>query len=249
MNALTHTAADPSGGIRFNYALLDPAIAAAVQDTAQRIRAVVARSFVEIGQDLMQVKDALPHGRFTTWAQAELGMTQRTAENYMQAARFLDGKPETISHLPQGILYKLAAPTAPTDLVDKVVAAAASGDPLPAATVKRELDEAHNRALHLELERKAARNPSLTREQLAERKRRRDARLDKEELKRRAVEEAHMGRLRPLAERIATLGAAAVAALSEVYHNWTAQSVLRRLLDEMVSGSAQSAAPAREPMQ
>ncbi len=62
-------------------------------------------------------------------------MTARTAQNLMAAAGFVEGKPESVSFLPAAILYKLAAPSAPPDLVQDVVEAATAEAPLDAQTI------------------------------------------------------------------------------------------------------------------
>ncbi len=51
-------------------------------------------------------------------------MTLRTAQNYMQAARFLDGKPETSSHMRRAILYRLPGSDVATQRACKQVATA-----------------------------------------------------------------------------------------------------------------------------
>src|SRR4051812_12481771 len=57
-------------------------------------------AMLEIGRDLLEMKELLGHGQFLAWLHAEFGRIDRTAENYMQAARCFGDKPEIISHLP-----------------------------------------------------------------------------------------------------------------------------------------------------
>jgi hypothetical protein len=80
---------------------------------------------------LIRLKTRLPHGLFGDWCKAELGFTQRTAQNYMNAAAFLEGLPEpiceTVSLLPPGMIYQLASPTAPKAVVSEIIEAAEAG--------------------------------------------------------------------------------------------------------------------------
>jgi len=60
----------------FDYAALDPQTQAIVTVARDRIRAAgrrVAGEFVEIGAELLAVKQALPHGAFLEWLGAEFG--------------------------------------------------------------------------------------------------------------------------------------------------------------------------------
>lgn len=103
------------------------------------IRARFNMDVPAIGTHLAAVKDVLPHGAFGPWMARELGITPRTAQNYMQAAAFLAGKSASISHLPPAIIYKLSAPTALPVLVNKVMVAAERGEEIDLAALKKAL--------------------------------------------------------------------------------------------------------------
>src|SRR3954471_3768687 len=77
---------------------------------------------IHIGRELRKVRDALGHGRFGDWLEAEFGWTPRTAQNYMRAADVFGGKCETVSHLPPATLYLLSAKSTPESIVKSVVA-------------------------------------------------------------------------------------------------------------------------------
>lgn len=49
-------------------------------------------------------------------------MTDRTARNYMRAAEWAEGKPETISDLAPTAIYMLASPSTPEPIRERVVA-------------------------------------------------------------------------------------------------------------------------------
>jgi hypothetical protein len=102
------------------YDSLPPEVAQTMRDTAKRIKGVVKLVSIEIGNELRQVKAILPHGRFTAWLTAELGMSIRSAQRCMVAAEFA-GKNDKLSHLPATALQALAAPSTPTEAREEVV--------------------------------------------------------------------------------------------------------------------------------
>lgn len=70
-----------------------------LHEIAERIRARIRRTamdIIETGQDLIQAKQALGHGKFGEWIEAEFNMSLRTAQNYMRAAEWAEGKSERL---------------------------------------------------------------------------------------------------------------------------------------------------------
>jgi hypothetical protein len=125
----------------FDYATLgDPALAADARAAIARIRTRIQSSILEIGRELIAIKSRMEHGTFGKWIAAELNINIRTAENYMNAATFAEGKSESISFLPPSTLYALAAPSAPPEVVKEVLAAADTGIPMPVAEIRRKLN-------------------------------------------------------------------------------------------------------------
>ncbi len=123
----------------FDYDALDNAVASKAKAAAKRIHArldAAKKSIVEIGNDLLAMKESLPHGEFGNWIAAEFTMTDRTAQNYMNAAKLVEGKSETVSHLPPKVLYALAAPSTPDVVKEVVIAEAEAGNTPKAADVK-----------------------------------------------------------------------------------------------------------------
>jgi molecular chaperone DnaK (HSP70) len=126
----------------FNYSPLEPAVAKKVQATAEHIRETVKRTIegiIEVGQDLIQVKEALPHGQFSPWLRAEFGWTERTARNFMAVAEAFGPKTEIISDLriDPTAAYLLAAPSAPDEARQAAVKMAESGERITAKVAKR----------------------------------------------------------------------------------------------------------------
>lgn len=138
----------------FNYEGLPDADRAGMQKAAARIRekiASISHDFLAIGRELAEVKDRLPHGRFEEWCGAEFGFSQRTAQNYMNAAAFVKGLPdpisETLSLLPPATLYKLASPSAPKEIVSEIIEAAEAGALPEPEKISARIADARNKIL------------------------------------------------------------------------------------------------------
>jgi hypothetical protein len=106
---LESSAATPA----FSYEMLDPTLAVELQGIAERIhvhRRRIAQDVLEIGQDLMRAKAALPHGKFGQWI-SMIGMSPSTANSAMWVAKEFGPKFTTVGNLPVKLLYQLAAPS------------------------------------------------------------------------------------------------------------------------------------------
>ncbi len=79
----------------------------------------IHRMILEIGQGLLWAKEALGHGFFLSWLDAETGMSSKTAQRYMQVAENLDPKFVTLTNLPSNVLYSLAALRRPHPCVSR----------------------------------------------------------------------------------------------------------------------------------
>lgn len=106
----------------FDYAVLDPKVAAEARQIADHLRDRIRTFTYETGRDLLGIKEKMPHGTFGLWIDAEFQMSERTAQNYMNAARLVEGKSANISLLPPSALYALGAPSAPPEVVEEVLA-------------------------------------------------------------------------------------------------------------------------------
>jgi hypothetical protein len=177
----------------FDYANVAPDLASNLQARAERIRGrtkSITAAILEIGRDLIAVKrkKILDHGLFGKWVEAECGFTLRSAENYIRAAEFAEGKNETISLLAPTTVYKLAARSAPPEVVEAVVAKAAAGEILPKKAVeelfssardqrkevKREADRKARDARRAKRRTKAAREQAAREQEEDERRRQRE---------------------------------------------------------------------------
>lgn len=97
---------------------------------------------MEIGRDLLRMKERLGRGAFGPWITAEFSMTDRTAQNYMRAAMTLATKPEIVSVLPPVTVYALAAKSTPEDLRADVIAKFEAGHRLDAREIDARIIEA-----------------------------------------------------------------------------------------------------------
>jgi hypothetical protein len=127
--------------VGFNYELLEAKIAEQAQSTAQRIRDKVKRTIediIEVGNDLLATREALPHGQFGPWLAAEFGWTERTARNFMAVAEHFGPKTEIISDLTiqPTAAYLLAAPSAPDEARQTAIERAESGEKITTAVAK-----------------------------------------------------------------------------------------------------------------
>jgi hypothetical protein len=125
---------------KFDYAALDRDLADEARGLADRIRDRIRTFTHDTGRDLIAIKEKMPHGAFGAWIAAEFQMSDRTAQNYMGAARWLEGKSAKFAFLPPSAVYALAAPSAPTEVVAEVEAEVESGTVPTVAEIRERLD-------------------------------------------------------------------------------------------------------------
>lgn len=130
----------------FDYSALDADIACNLRQQADRIRKRIGKAtqdLIDIGRDLLAAKKhLLDHGEFIKWVESEVGIARRTAQAYMAIAKLADDKGAAIALLPPTTVHRLAAKSAPPEVVSEVVAKAESGDVLPDRTVSEMILEA-----------------------------------------------------------------------------------------------------------
>ena len=120
----------------FDYGGLETATANQIRSIADRIRTRAKDFYLEIGRDLIAAHDALGHGLFGKWLDAEFGWTDRTARNFMSAARLAESKSEIVSVLPATALYKLAAPSTPETVRDQIIARVENGESISVKEIR-----------------------------------------------------------------------------------------------------------------
>lgn len=140
----------PNGTPKLKLLLSAPA-ADELSTIADRIRNRLRRTTEDIndtGRDLIAAHEKLK-GRFIAWVEAEFGMTARTAQLYVQAARFAAERYEIISHLPPTTLYKLSAPSTPDEIKTAVVADLEAGRAVDHRAVEAEIIDRRRMARQL----------------------------------------------------------------------------------------------------
>ena len=73
----------------FDYSTLAPDTAKLAKESAIEIKArekAIWENIIEIGNRLIEVKDALPHGQFEKWCKAEFDWSINYAQKYMRIA-------------------------------------------------------------------------------------------------------------------------------------------------------------------
>ena len=134
--------------VGFNYALLETKLADKVRSAADRIRERIKKTvedIIEVGNDLLAVKEALPHGQFLPWLKAEFGWSERSAQYFMSVAEQF--KSAKIADLPiqPSAAYLLAATSVPDEAREKAVEKAEAGEEITFAAAKEIVAEARKR--------------------------------------------------------------------------------------------------------
>lgn len=144
--ALAASGDDTITELKYDYGQVDEASRKAVVAAAVEIKTHSSRakeSMIKIGQRLSSVKALLPHGQFSEWCQTEFEMSQRTAQNMMQAAEVFGGKNEIISFLSDTAMYALAAPNVPEAARIEVIEQVAQTGKGPKMTEVKQVIDKH----------------------------------------------------------------------------------------------------------
>ena len=184
LTAATLMAAYPTAG--FNYDALPVLTAKTLRTQATRIRKLVkttTTTIIEVGHDLIAVKRTLDHGQFGAWVEAECGFSLRTAENYIRAAEFAEGKSEIVSLLPPTTVYRLSSKSAPPDLVKSFIEVASRGDVVSERSVKDALEEARFQKRELKQQEEKSRGRSESKKRRAQREAEQERRKENNRLR------------------------------------------------------------------
>ena len=111
-NSLTIDASARDVAAGFDYAALPENMAAQARAAAHRIQRrnhKMVESIIENGGDLLSMKERLEHGQFEKWVATECAISERSARNYMAAARAFKGKTAMVADLSPTTIYALTA--------------------------------------------------------------------------------------------------------------------------------------------
>ncbi len=129
--------------MEFDYDDLGSDIRQAVEQQTDDIRVLVkqtAQNILTIGGKLLRVKEALDHGQFGTWLSAEFGWTDRTARNFMRVAeRFKSEIISDLTNIGSTVLYLLAAPSTPDEVVKETFERVRADEKPTVAEVKEKI--------------------------------------------------------------------------------------------------------------
>ena len=133
----------------FDYQRLEPAVRAVALEAAAKIKLHgrrAAESIVAIGEELMRVKAALPHGAWLPWLEAEFGWTDESARKFMRVAEYVGQNPTLLEfQIDVSALYLLARPSTPEPVRDAAIERAATGERVSHGYVRDLVDETRER--------------------------------------------------------------------------------------------------------
>lgn len=129
----------PSAKIYFDYTGVSAEVASEAEATAARIRARHRDSIIETGLDLISIKEKLGHGQFGSWLTHHFNMSERSAQNYMNAANAFKATPIVIDALPATTIYRLAGKGVPSYLLQNVIADIHSGTSLNPKEIEKQI--------------------------------------------------------------------------------------------------------------
>lgn len=131
------------------YAGLDARAQVVARKAVEHIGSLQRRlitDIIEIGRTLLAVKKTVGHGHFLPWLREEFDWTERTAQNFMSAAERFGPNPKCVSHLPLATVYRLAAPSTPDDLREKIIARLEGGEAVKPDEIASQITDARRAA-------------------------------------------------------------------------------------------------------
>lgn len=96
-----------------------------LREAADRLRARMnrtAQDIVEIGRELIAVRERIDEGRFAAWIEAEFKMSRATAYRFIHVAENMGAHASCLSPETRfgfGVLYELASPSTPKKFVPR----------------------------------------------------------------------------------------------------------------------------------
>jgi hypothetical protein len=110
-------------GNPFDYDVLDEQARGFVLQKTMETHGLLKRMaehIIQIGQNLLSIKECLGHGYFEAWLQAEFALSARQARRFMLVAERFAGKTDKMSVLPISVLYELASPSTSESIIEQV---------------------------------------------------------------------------------------------------------------------------------
>lgn len=91
---------------------------------------------VEIGKDLIAIKDRLGHGNFMAWCKAEFGWNERTARRYMRVCDVFKTDNLSVLDVAPSAAIALSSPSVPDEVLAEAIERAESGEEITNAIAK-----------------------------------------------------------------------------------------------------------------
>ena len=116
-----------SSGLEGATPLQDTSILAEHAAVIRRLQRRVIADVVEIGRRLCECKPLVGHGHWLPWLKREFDLSERTARNFINAYKLVEGKPETVADLRIEVsaFYLIARPSVPEEIRVEVLREAA----------------------------------------------------------------------------------------------------------------------------
>lgn len=131
----------PAGPVCFDYSQVDADLAVQMRDAADRIWGLAHGAFVELGRELLSIRNRLKRGQFVAWIEHECQLRIRTAQRAMRAAEMVD-KNDKLSYLPPDGLLALVPRPASEPIVAEIIEQIEDGARPTAAEIKRRIADA-----------------------------------------------------------------------------------------------------------
>lgn len=123
----------------FDYAVVPEASRELVKSKTIETKILVrqtAHGIIEIGKNLIEVKQAIGHGNWLPWLDAEFGFSERSAQNFMNVAdKFKSATVSDLDFAPKA-LYLLAQNSTPDEVRQEAIAMAEAGETPTAKEIK-----------------------------------------------------------------------------------------------------------------
>jgi hypothetical protein len=123
---------------RFDYTTLSADLAKDMRVAAARVQQLHRAAVIEVGRELIAIKDRLEHGQFVKWVTRECQMPIRGAQRAMHAAEMVT-KNDNLSYLPTEALVALGGKSAPQSVKTQILAEIENGRRPTGAEIKQRL--------------------------------------------------------------------------------------------------------------
>lgn len=128
----------------FDYASVDLATSEFLKSRAAEVKSLMRQTvetLIRTGNILIEVKNRLPHGQWSSWCESELGWSQRTAQQMMHVAETFSIESLSNLDIAASALYVLSAPSTPEQAREEALFLARKGQPITLAGAKELRDQ------------------------------------------------------------------------------------------------------------